>query len=359
MTIAQMRGLVGAGSGQYRLASDLDIPSLRPGSLLVHVHAVALNPSDAKKADYSNIEGSTTGHDFAGTVVRVSEDVKARFKEGDRILAVAYGMNAENLRRGAFSDYALATADVACKMPEGMSFEEACAMPSALATAGLTLFSELRLPLPGTPEASSMSGTLVLVSGGASATGTMAIQLLKRAGLTPIVTCSPENNALCESFGATACFDYHQPTCGTDIRTYTNDKLAYVLDCATDATTMSMCYESLGSSGGRYVALEAFSTTVQYTRRDVVASWIMVLSMFGEAVKLPGAYGRPISNEDKEFSGRFFEMMESMLEQRAIKNHPIEVREGGLGTLVEGIQEVRLGRVRAKKLVYPLIGEVF
>lgn len=180
-----MRGLVGAGagSGQYRLAPDLDIPSLRPGTLLVRIHAVALNPGDAKKADYSNIAGATTGHDFAGTVVRVAPDVAPqRFQEGDRVLAVAYGMHADDPLRGAFSDYVLATADVACKIPEGWrgGFAEACAMPTALATAGLALFRELGLPLPGTKEARNMAGTPVLVSGGASATGTMAIQLLKR-----------------------------------------------------------------------------------------------------------------------------------------------------------------------------------
>ncbi len=180
IVIDKMHGLVGAGSGQYRLASNLQIPSLRPGTLLVHVHAVALNPSDAKKADYSNVLGATSGHDFAGTVVRVAPDVVPRFQEGDRVMAVAYGMHGEDPLRGAFSDYVLATADVACKMPEGMGFEEACAMPTALATAGLTLFHELRLPFSGTQEAQKMSGTPVLVSGGASATGTMAIQLLKR-----------------------------------------------------------------------------------------------------------------------------------------------------------------------------------
>lgn len=184
MTIAtQMRGLVGAGagSGQYRLASDLEVPSLRPGTILVRIHAVALNPGDAKKADYSNVAGATTGHDFAGIVVRVSPDVAPqRFQEGDRVLAVAYGMHAGDLLRGAFSEYVLATADVACKIPEGWGFEEACAMPTALATAGLALFHELGLPLPGTQESRSLVGTHVLVSGGASATGTMAIQLLKR-----------------------------------------------------------------------------------------------------------------------------------------------------------------------------------
>lgn len=191
-------------------------------------------------------------------------------------------------------------------------------------------------------------------------TRSLTNRALQRAGLNPLATCSPANNALCESFGAAACFEYRQPTCGTDIRTYANDKLAHVLDCATDAGTMKMCYEAIGSSGGKYVALEAFSTTVQYTRRDVVASWIMAPSMFGEGVKLPGEYGRPVSNEEREFSGQFFKIVEVMLEKRVIKNHPFEVREGGLDALTEGIEEVRLGSVRAKKLVYPLplVGEV-
>ena len=182
MTIAKMRGLVGAGagSGTYRLDSNLAVPALRPGTLLVRVHAVALNPGDAKKADYSNVLGATTGHDFAGTVLRVSPDAAPRFQEGDRVLAVAYGMHADDLLRGAFSDYVLAMADVACKMPEGMGFDKACAMPTALATAGLALFHELGLPLPGTQKAQGMARTPVLVSGGATATGTMAIQLLKR-----------------------------------------------------------------------------------------------------------------------------------------------------------------------------------
>lgn len=49
-----------------------------------------------------------------------------------------------------------------------------------------------------------------------------------------------------------------------------------------------------------------------------------------------------------------------MVEKNAIKNHPVEIREGGLDALTEGIEEVRLGSVRAKKLVYPLplVGEV-
>ena len=85
----------------------------------------------------------------------------------------------------------------------------------------------------------------------------MSYSNVHSTGYTPIVTCSPENNALCENYGAVACFDYRSPTCGADIRDYTANNLAFVFDTVTDASTMRMCYEAIGSSGGRYVVLEA------------------------------------------------------------------------------------------------------
>ena len=54
-----------------------------------------------------------------------------------------------------------------------------------------------------------------------------------------------------------------------------------------------MCYEAIGLSGGKYVALESFPTMVQYTRRDVVASWIMGPRVFGEGVSATGGMGGP------------------------------------------------------------------
>ena len=117
---------------------------------------------------------------------------------------------------------------------------------------------------------------------------------------------------------------------------------------------MTMCYEAMGQSGGRYVALEAFPTAVQYTRRDVKATWILGSSLFGEEVKFAGAYGRPACKTHREFAGKLYPLMEEMLANSLIKNHPISILQGGLGGLVDGIEQVRKGKVRATKLVFPL-----
>lgn len=348
--MSTMKALVGAEAGGYHLAENVDIPLTRPGSMLCRVHAIALNPHDAKIVDYSNAPGSLGGCDFAGTVVEVGEGVK-RFKKGDRLLAVTFGMNVSDKTAGAFAEYALATEDLSCHIPEALSFTQACSMGLAIATAGLALFQAPGLEL----SMQGGNGEAVLVSGGASATGTMATQLLTMAGYTPIVTCSPANNALCESFGATACFDYHSPTCGADIRVHTDNSLKYVLDCVTNAVTMKMCYEAIGSSGGRYIALEAPTTAVKYTRRDIRADWLMAPSILGAPVMKLGTYGRPSTPEHRQFGAQLFGLAERWLHDGRIRHHPLEIRDGGLVQVSKGVDDLRLGNVHAKKLVLPLL----
>ncbi|KAJ5919848.1 alcohol dehydrogenase GroES-like domain-containing protein [Penicillium verhagenii] len=348
--MSTMKALVGAESGGYCLVEDADIPLPQRGSMLVRVHAVALNPRDTKIIDFSNAPGSLGGCDFAGTVVKVGENV-TRFKEGDRVLAVTFGSDASDKTKGAFAEFALAEEDISCHIPEAFTFTQACSIGLSMATAGLALFQApgLELPIQGG------TGETVLVSGGATATGTMATQLLRIAGYTPIVTCSLANNALCESYGAAACFDYHSPTCSADIRAHTDDILRYVLDCVTDAATMKMCYGAIGSPGGSYIALETIATTVKYTRRDVRADWFLADAIMGDGVNMKGTYGRPSSPEHRQFGKQFFALAEIWLRGGSIRHHPLEIQDGGLANIPKAIDEMKLGKVHAKKLIIPFL----
>jgi aspyridone synthetase trans-acting enoyl reductase len=175
-------------------------------------------------------------------------------------------------------------------------------------------------------------------------------------GYTPIVTCSPANNALCESYGAAACFDYSSSTCGADIREYTNNSLVSVFDCVTDAPTMRMCYEAIGSSGGTYVALEAVTQVVKYTRRDVRADWLMTPTITGTPVLIPGLYGRPSTPEHRIFGAELFLLAEKLLHEGGIKNHPLDIREGGLARIPTYVNDLRVGNVRGKRMIVPLVG---
>lgn len=184
---------------------------------------------------------------------------------------------------------------------------------------------------------------------------THSLSFFYSAGYIPIVTCSPANNSLCESYGAVACFDYNSATCGADIREYTANSLTSVFDCVTDATTMRMCYAAIGSSGGQYVALEPISPLIKYTRRDVRADWLMAPTVLGTPVELPGSYGRPSTPEHRRFASELFLLAEKLLQEGEIRNHPLEIRDGGLASIPRYVNDLRVGKVRAKRQVVPLL----
>lgn len=200
-----------------------------------------------------------------------------------------------------------------------------------------------------------MSPILVLLAVLGRCISELSYLNVHRAGYTPIVTCSPENNALCESYGAVACFDYRSPTCGADIREYTANNLAFVFDTVTDASTMRMCYEAIGSSGGRYVVLEAITIPVKYTRRDVRADWLMTPTITGAPVDMPGLYGRPSTPEHRKFGASLFLLAEELLKEGRIKNHPLDIREGGLENIPTYVDDLRVGNVRGKRQIVPLV----
>ncbi len=82
----------------------------------------------------------------------------------------------------------------------------------------------------------------MLVHGGATSTGTIAIQLLCLAGYKPIATCSPSSFELVRSRGAMATFDYNSPTVRDEIREYTHNKLRLAIDYIGSPETMALCY---------------------------------------------------------------------------------------------------------------------
>lgn len=176
-----MKAIVGDENSGYRLALDLNIPVPSPGMMLCRVHAVALSPYDTKIVDYSNTPGAVGGCDFAGIIEAVGPGV-TRFTVGDRVLAVTFGLNPSDKTAGAFAEYALATEDLSCHVPNSLSFTQACSMGLGITTAGLALFQApgLELSIPHLRAVNQEDvAAFVLVSGGATGTGTMATQLLK------------------------------------------------------------------------------------------------------------------------------------------------------------------------------------
>lgn len=178
-----------------------------------------------------------------------------------------------------------------------------------------------------------------------------------RSGVRIVTTCSPGSSKRAKELGATETFDYRSPQCSSDIRTFTQNSLAYAFDCITDSTSMRICYGAISTKGGRYMALDVYPTR-SHTRRNVKPGWILAFTMFNKPINMVGPYARKPRPKDRDFAERWFEYSESLLDVGLIEAHPVEERGGGLEGVINGLNVVRRGELSGVKLVYRIADDV-
>lgn len=129
-----------------------------------------------KHIDYEILAttGTTVGCDFTGTVVALGSKVTKDYKPGDRISGVTHGSNASRFDSGCFGEYCIVKEGATFKVPDDMSDEKAATVGVAVTTVALAFYDNLGMPYPG--SGSSGNGEWVLVYGGSTATGSLAIQ---------------------------------------------------------------------------------------------------------------------------------------------------------------------------------------
>ena len=110
-----------------------------------------------------------------GTVEELGPNTSGDWKKGDRVAGVVQGSNGLALEDGAFAEFAVMKAGTFFKVPENVKDEEAATVGVAFATVGLGLYQTLSLPWPETVPANCP----LLIYGGSSATGSVAIQFAK------------------------------------------------------------------------------------------------------------------------------------------------------------------------------------
>lgn len=191
----------GAVSDVLRM-SDVPVPTYRSWEVVVEVNAASINP-----ADYKIVEGAfflidfllphRPGFDFSGIVRAVGKDC-TRIRVGDNVHGMAWVH-----KTGTLAEYLAVDESAVNAVPRGMSSQEAAAMPLVAHTS----FSAL-VTIGGLRRGENQR---VLVLGGSSATGMMALQISKAYGAASVVTtCSPRNEALVKSLGADETLNYRE-----------------------------------------------------------------------------------------------------------------------------------------------------
>ncbi|OQE21668.1 hypothetical protein PENSTE_c011G03418 [Penicillium steckii] len=349
--MATQSAIVVQEPGRAVLRQDAAIPELPENYILVKTKAVALNPTDWRHIDYVACNGATVGCDYAGIVEEVGAMVAKSFKKGDRVAGFVHGSNAARLNGGAFAEYVIAKGDLQIRIPDHMSFEAAATFGVGLTTVGQNLYQILELPLPGeeTLEGDEAEETNILIYGGATATGSLAIQLARLSGLRVVTTCSEANRTLMFELGAHAVFDYHDPEVSEQIKEDTDDALELVLDTISTPQSASICSAAISSAGGSYNAL----LDVRSAREDVDSHVSMAYDVLGEPYRMSAQEFTPDS-ANFEFGVKWWSTVQKLLEERRIMPHPYQVKSGGLEGALSGLQLLREGKVRASKLVYQI-----
>jgi len=247
-----------------------------------------------------------------------------------------------NHEDGAFAEHITAKGDLQIKLADNVSFEEGATLGVGITTVGQALYSSLGLPLP---PATVQEPTTLLIYGGSTATGTLAIQYAKLSGLTVVVTASPRNFDFLKSLGADHVFDYKDPGCGAKIRAATDDKLKLAFDTISEHGSWDVCCAALSSEGGHYTALLPVK---DFPRSDVKNTTTLAYTALGEKFNEQ----LPAIPPHFAFGVKWWRLSEGLINDGKIKTHPIEVRDGGLDGIPKGLEDVKNGKVSGVKLVY-------
>ena len=170
------------------------VPQPGAGQVLIRVAYAGVNRPDVvqRQGFYPPPPGASPipGLEISGTVVALGTGVDTVLL-GQPVCALVSG--------GGYADYCLAEADHCLPVPEGLPLDQAAALPETLFTVWHNVFE----------RGYAREGETILVHGGTSGIGSMAIMLGKLFGLTVIVTCGGADKcAAALKIGADHAIDY-------------------------------------------------------------------------------------------------------------------------------------------------------
>ncbi|HWM45977.1 MAG TPA: NAD(P)H-quinone oxidoreductase [Xanthobacteraceae bacterium] len=259
------------------------VPQPAQGEILVKVAAAGVNRPDVlqRQGNYPPPKGTTDipGLELAGEVVGLGPGV-TRWKVGDKVTALVAG--------GGYAEYCAVPEPQALPVPTGLSMIEAAAMPETFFTVWHNVFERGALK----------SGETILVHGGSSGIGTVAIMLSKAFGARVFATAgSAEKCAACEKLGADLAINYKTEDFVAKVKAATDERGADVILDMVGGEYINRNYDAAAVEGRivQIAFLESPKATVDFRR------------MLGKRLTHTGSGLRPRSIADKGKMARALE----------------------------------------------------
>ncbi len=200
-------GISKPGGPEVLLPETRSVPQPGRDEILIKVAAAGVNRPDVaqRSGSYPPPPGASDlpGLEVAGTVVALG-DGASKHKIGDKVMSLVAG--------GGYAPYVIAPDAQAMAIPTALSMIEAGATPETLMTVWHNVFERGALK----------PGETLLVHGGSSGIGTMAIQLAKALGSRVIVTVGSQEKAdACLRLGADRAINYKTEDFVAEVKSFT------------------------------------------------------------------------------------------------------------------------------------------
>jgi putative PIG3 family NAD(P)H quinone oxidoreductase len=268
-------GISKPGGPEVLLPETRSVPAPGPGEILVKVLAAGVNRPDVaqRSGAYPPPPGASDlpGLEIAGEVVALGTGA-TKHKFGDKVMSLVAG--------GGYAQYCIAQDAQAMTVPASLSIQEAGAIPETLMTVWHNVFERGGLK----------AGETLLIHGGSSGIGTMAIQLAKAFGAKVIVTVGGQDKAdACLKLGADRAINYKTEDFVAETKTATNGTGANVILDMVGGDYIDRNYDAAAIDG----------RIVQIATLGGAKATINIAKVMVKRLHHTGSTLRPRSNADK------------------------------------------------------------
>ena len=247
-------GISKPGGPDVLVPETRPVPQPGPHEVLIKVAVAGVNRPDLSQraGHYPPPPGASDlpGLEVAGEVVALGEGT-TRFKIGDKVMSLVAG--------GGYAQYCLSHETHPMPVPDGFTMVEAGATPETLMTVWHNVFERGGLK----------AGETLLIHGGSSGIGTMAIQLAKAFGARVIVTVGSQDKAdACLKLGADRAINYKTEEFVAETKAATGGAGANVILDMVGGDYIERNYEA-AAMDGRIVQIAFLGSpkaTVNFTR---------------------------------------------------------------------------------------------
>jgi NADPH2:quinone reductase len=268
-------GISKPGGPEVLVPETRAVPAPGPDEILIRVAAAGVNRPDVaqRSGSYPPPPGASDlpGLEVAGEVVAVGTNAR-KHRLGDKVMSLVAG--------GGYAQYCLAQDAQAMAVPAALSMQQAGATPETLMTVWHNVFERGAL----------QAGETLLIHGGSSGIGTMAIQLAKAFGARVIVTVGSQDKAdACIKLGANRAINYRTEDFVAEVKTATAGAGANVILDMVGGDYVERNYDAAAVDGRvvQIAVLGGAKATVNFAR-------LMV-----KRLHHTGSTLRPRSNADK------------------------------------------------------------